>query len=168
MTERTDDSPSGKLMETLLAGLSQFDNDVRSERTVVGMREAISRGRYCWLAPIGYLNTRQKHGPSLAPDAERAPFVVHAFELIASGSSAPDALRMVTQRGLRTMKGRAVSLQTFRTMLQNPVYAGRVHARKWQQQALGDFSPLIAADLFERVQAALSRRSAVAPYRSPT
>jgi site-specific DNA recombinase len=165
VTERTDDSPTGKLMETVLAGLHQFDNDVRAERTIDGMQEALNRGRFCWLAPLGYLNARQKHGPSLLPDPDRATLIADAFELIASGRSAPEALRAVTDRGLRTMKGRPVSLQTFRTLLQNPIYAGRIQARKWNQERPGDFSALITAELFDRAQAALSRRPLSAGYR---
>ena len=37
-TEPIDDTSTGKLMEGVLAAFAQFDNDVRSERTLAGMR----------------------------------------------------------------------------------------------------------------------------------
>ena len=40
VTEPIDDSSSGKFIETILAGVAQFDNDVRAERTKSGMRAA--------------------------------------------------------------------------------------------------------------------------------
>src|SRR5258708_5534386 len=39
-TEPIDDSSSGKFIESMIAAVSQFDNDVRSERTVAGMKAA--------------------------------------------------------------------------------------------------------------------------------
>ena len=75
VTERIDETPAGKLMETMLAGLAQFDNDLRAERTVVGMKEAVSRGRWVWAAPLGYENSRDRVGPSLRPDPVRAPLI---------------------------------------------------------------------------------------------
>lgn len=45
-TEPIDDSSSGKLMETMLAAFSQFDNDVKAERTIVGQKAAIAAGRW--------------------------------------------------------------------------------------------------------------------------
>ena len=41
-TEPTGNSPTEKLIETMLAGVAQMDNDVRSERTKNGMRAAIA------------------------------------------------------------------------------------------------------------------------------
>src|SRR5665213_2329094 len=41
VTETIDETSSGKFMETIFAGVAQLDNDVRSERTVAGMKSAI-------------------------------------------------------------------------------------------------------------------------------
>jgi DNA invertase Pin-like site-specific DNA recombinase len=44
VTEPIDESPSGKLMEGILAAMAQFDNDVKSERVTAGMDAARERG----------------------------------------------------------------------------------------------------------------------------
>jgi DNA invertase Pin-like site-specific DNA recombinase len=46
VTEPIDDSPSGRLMEGILASMAQFDNDVRSERVTAGLKAAVGRGRW--------------------------------------------------------------------------------------------------------------------------
>src|SRR5215831_5187094 len=74
-TEPIDDTATGKLMEGVLAAFAQFDNDVRSDRTRAGMRAALERGRWTFLAPLGYLNAHRTTGRSLIPDPERAPLV---------------------------------------------------------------------------------------------
>ena len=38
VTEPIDPNPEGRLMETILAGFTQVDNDIRATRTVQGMR----------------------------------------------------------------------------------------------------------------------------------
>src|SRR6266699_796032 len=43
-TEQIASNPEGKLMETILAGFAQFDNDIRATRTVQGMRRRIQEG----------------------------------------------------------------------------------------------------------------------------
>ena len=69
VTEPIDESPTGKLMEGVLASFAQFDNDQRSERTKTGMQAAINIGRWTFQAPIGYLNVRDTNGnPTLALD----------------------------------------------------------------------------------------------------
>ena len=67
-TEPIDDTSTGKLMEGVLAAFAQFDNDVRSERTLAGMRAALALGRWTFKAPIGYLNAPKWSSSSLVHD----------------------------------------------------------------------------------------------------
>src|SRR3984885_14805010 len=54
VTEPIDTKPEGKLMETILAGFAQFDNDIRAMRTVQGMRRKVPEGIFPWKPPLGY------------------------------------------------------------------------------------------------------------------
>src|SRR5437762_2554234 len=54
VTEPIDSKPEGKLMETILAGFAQFDNDIRAMRTVKGMRRKIQEGIFPWRPPLRY------------------------------------------------------------------------------------------------------------------
>lgn len=159
VTESFDDSALGKFVENMMAVVAQLDNDVRAERTVAGMKAAIQAGRWTFHPPLGYLRRVDESGrTTIAPDPERAPLVRKAFELCAGGlNSKRDVLRMVTWLGLRTLRGNQVSPQTFQQMLRNPIYAGWLSVRRWDdlERQRGDFEPIVSDALFEEAQAVL-------------
>ena len=61
-TEPIDDSSTGQLMEGIIATIAQFDNDVRSERTVAGMKARLERGDWTFPPPLGYLKAVTERG----------------------------------------------------------------------------------------------------------
>jgi site-specific DNA recombinase len=159
VTEAFDDSPGGKLQETILAAIAQFDNDVRADRTKVGMLEGLARGRWMWKAPLGYVKG-DRSSPSLLPDPVSARLVQLAYERMASRrTTRREVLAEVTSRGLVTRRGRPLSLQSFGNMLCNPLYMGRVVVSKWEFDGPGHFEALVSPELFESVQVALEGRS---------
>ena len=74
-TDPIDDTSTGKLIEGVLAAFAQFDNDVRSKRTLAGMRAALSLGQWTFKAPLRYLNAAKWSSSSLVHDRERGPLV---------------------------------------------------------------------------------------------
>ena len=118
-------------MEGVIASFAQFDNDQRSERTEAGMRAALQLGRWTFKAPLGYLNSGTERGPSLVHDLDRVPLVRLAFTLVADGRPVADVLRTINAAGLKAAKGGHPSLQSFRSLLQNPIYAGTIRIPKW-------------------------------------
>lgn len=152
VTEPIDDSSTGRLMEGVLASFAQFDNDLRSDRTIVGMTEAAKAGKWVHQAPMGYL-TGKAGQPSLIPDPERAEHVRNAFELIATGRYRKrQVIDKTNARGFKTKKGGELTTQTFSKMLRNPLYAGRIVLESFQVNTKGDFEPIISEELFRRVQ----------------
>ena len=165
VTEPIDDSPSGKLMEGILAAMAQFDNDVRSERVTAGMKAAVDRGRWVWAAPIGYLNANARAGASLIPDPATAPHVQAAFTLCADGVTGRRLIRQLTAIGLRTKRGRPMSQSRLYELLNHPVYAGEIRSTAFGADVRGDFEPLVSRELFDLVQVRLGRSRAAAPRR---
>lgn len=55
--------------------MHQFENDLRSERTRAGMREAAERGQWCWPASVGYVNRRAARCESSVPPSARCGVV---------------------------------------------------------------------------------------------
>ena len=160
VTEPIDETAVGRLNEGLMSLISQFDNNVKAERTVVVMTAALELGRWTHRAPIGYLNGDTKKGePSLIPDLERAPLMRRAFELAAEHPIV-DVLRECKRLGLTTRKGLPVAKQTLSAALRNPLYVGRVNSPRFGlKDVKGDFEALISETLFMRVQAALAGRA---------
>lgn len=155
VTEPIDESPSGKLMEGILAAMAQFDNDVKSERVTVGMQAALERGRWVNRPPLGYV-AGGRGGPSLVPDPTRAPMIREAFALCAAGIRGRALIQRLTAMGLRTRHGHALTPTTLYPLLQNRAYLGYLKGRHTAADVRGDFEPLVEAEVFARVQAALT------------
>src|SRR5260370_786810 len=81
-SEPTGNSPTEKLLETVLASFAQHDNDVRSERTKNGMKARFMAGLLTNHAPLGYLNQK---GYALK-NPETFDTVKKAWDLMATGT----------------------------------------------------------------------------------
>lgn len=168
VTEPIEDSPIGNFLETVLAGVSQLDNDVKAVRTKAGMKAALESGRWPFPASLGYLhNGRPKGQSNIAPDSPRAPLIRKIFELHSTGLyTRPQVRDIVHDLGLRTRKGKKVSLQTFGAILKNPIYAGVMESRILDTPEIGHFEHLIDRALFDKVQTVLNgKKHTVTPYQ---
>src|SRR5213592_4419848 len=67
VTEPIDSNPEGNLMETILAGFAQFDNDIRATRTVQGMRRKLQEGIFPWKPPLGYRSSTRNDEKRTSP-----------------------------------------------------------------------------------------------------
>ena len=161
VTETIDDTPVGKLTENVVVSFHQFDNDIKSVRSKIGMKDAVERGRFVWKAPLGFLNGREPAPhPSLVHDPASAPLVRRAFEMVASGVSRGDARRRVHALGLRGQGGGDLSVQSFNYLLRNHVYRAWVASKKWGGSGFrGDFEPIVDDTLFWIVQRRLTPAS---------
>ncbi len=126
-TEQIDGSPTGELMETLLAGMARFENRLRVDRTI-GVEKILTKEGY-WVrpAPTGFRNGRKDGKPVLLPtDAPGQWELLRAgLRKQASGAFtlAEIAEEMRTQ-GLRTRVGNLVGKQTWMNICRSPVYGG--------------------------------------------
>ena len=71
--EKIDESPSGKFMEGIMASVSQFDNDLRSEKVTDALWKRVTDGLYPWRPPPGYMvDPNRPANTKLAPHAPGA------------------------------------------------------------------------------------------------
>ena len=155
-TENFDTTPSGKFMESVLADVAQFDNDMRTERCIGGMRQAMLEGRYVWIAPLGYDNVRINDKSTIAQN-EIAPFVLQTFEAIAQNrASIEETRKEMLKKGLTNTSGNPLSRAQFYRILKNQVYAGWIV--KFGERHKGIYDPIVSEDLFEQVQRVLKHR----------
>ena len=77
------------------------------------------------------------------------------FRNVANGQDVAVVLRRLNGLGVRGSRGKRLSLQSFRTLLRNPLYVGRIYVPKWEINVDGDFEPLIDDATFRQVQAQL-------------
>ena len=79
-----------------------------------------------------------------------------AFLRVADGTPVAQVLREINPAGMRGAAGRPLSLQTFRAILRNPIYAGRIALPRWGIDCTGDVEPLVGESAFRRVQRRLA------------
>lgn len=156
-TEYFENTPAGRFMENIISNVSQFDNDVRTERAVNGSRDAMVEGRYVWIAPYGYDNIKVAGKGTIAPN-EFAPILRQTFEEIAKNEYPVEVIRRkMFHIGLVSKKGKPVSRSHFYRMLKNEVYAGWII--KFGERHKGVFQPIVPEELFEQVQKILKYRN---------
>jgi len=169
VTEPIDSKPEGKLMETILAGFAQFDNDIRAMRTVQGMRRKIQDGIFPWGPPLGYKSSVTSGEKKTQPDEPAQPifgFLQRAWKEFASGAYTKTEMRRVlTTRGVRTVKGHPLSLQSLDNLFRNPYYAG-VLVDPWSgEEHEGKHVPMVSRDEFAQVQQNSVRRNYSVPHQ---
>jgi site-specific DNA recombinase len=143
-------------------------SDQHSEKTAARMKSAFEDGRWCRPAPLGYhsVGTKSKGQSNIVPLEQEANLVIKAFELVQLGHDRPSAvLRMMTEMGLRSKKGKTLTLHVFLKMLRNPVYIGKMKSKKWGT-AQGLHKPIVGEHTFRNVQLVLSGKKPIAaPYK---
>lgn len=158
-TEPTGNSPTEKLIETMLAGFAQLDNDVRSERTKNGMRARFLSGLHTGVVPLGYIN----ENGYVTKDPQTFDNMQKAWELMATGNKTlAEMARIMNQWGLRhTLKGKEYSLrrQTLQRFFRNKFYLGILTSTKYSEEVRGQHPPMVTEQQFYRVQAILDGRN---------
>jgi site-specific DNA recombinase len=144
------------MVEARLSTLAQWDNEVRSERTIAGMTTATRHGKWCYKAPVGYLNDPNSPG-GLRPDPSRVDLVKKAFELFDGGFTKGEVLLRIRAAGLTMPKsGKLISAQTLDKLLRNPPYCGWITSTGWDIEVRGDFAPIVDEARFRRTSERLS------------
>ena len=157
-TESFENTPAGKLSETMLSAFAQFDNDVRSQRTFEGMKARALKGLWPGIAPWGYVNTKDEAGSKIiAPELTRAPIVKMLFEQYATGKySFKELAKIANKSGQKSRHGCKICKQLVEKIIKNPIYCGRVVVPKFGVDIKGAHKAIITKELFE--EANLSKK----------
>ncbi len=157
VTEPIDESPMGTLMDTMLSGFAEFDNEIRKARTVGGMVARLEQGGWPHGAPVGYKRSRTAGSVVSVEPNEDAPKVKKFLEEFASGAyKVEDARELAFSLGITTKQGKKKSWQPVKDMLRNPIYAGYVRSDyTGGKMHKGIHEPLISEAIYYRNQAIL-------------
>jgi site-specific DNA recombinase len=164
VTEPIDANPEGKLMETILAGFAQFDNDLRATRTVQGMRRKIQEGIFPWRPPFGYrssvIGDEKKTLPDV-PDETVFRLLQKAWKEFATGTHTQAEMgRLMGAWGLTTARGRrSFSPESVNALFINPFYAGILRDPWSGEEYEGKHLAMVTREDFARVQQVLARRN---------
>jgi site-specific DNA recombinase len=164
--ERIDDSPAGRLLYTVMAGVNAFRSRGDAVKVKAGLERKHAEGGTIGLAPIGYINTRARiegrEVRTVALDEERAPMVRTAFDAFASGEHSITTLcDLLGGIGLKTKEtpkkpAKALSRSGVYRILQDRYYVGQVTRNGVSRP--GRHPKLIDEATFEKVQELLVTR----------
>ncbi len=168
VTEPIDAKPEGRLLETILAGFAQFDNDIRASRTLHGMRRKIQEGLFPWKPPLGYRSERRSGTKKTEPDQPDMPtftILQQGWIDLASGRyTKAEIKRLMTKRGFQTKAGRPVSSQTIDNIFNDIFYAGLIRDPWSGEEYPGKHFPMISRETFDTVQRIIHRRNRSIPH----
>lgn len=150
-SEPTGNSPTEKLLETVLASFAQHDNDVRSERTKNGMRTKFLLGLVTNHTPLGYINQK---GYALK-DPKTFDRYKKAWDLMATGTKSLREMKEIMQSWGLPVAG----AQTVHHMFRNKFYMGVLTSKSYPEEVKGQHIPMVTTEQFYKVQAILEGRN---------
>ncbi|MFM2423765.1 MAG: hypothetical protein RLZZ70_152, partial [Candidatus Parcubacteria bacterium] len=170
VTEPITDDPQGQLMETMLAGFAQFENEIRKQRCTSGMQGALRKGLFIWNPKPGYKRTKKLVRRVTEPDIldeTIAPLLRRGMLLYAEGNiSISELARTTAKWGLRTRTGISFGKQRWSEVLEDKYYAGFIIDPWTGDEYLGQHEPLISLDKYLKIQSIKKKYSKNAEIRS--
>ena len=149
------DDPSGDFMEGIYHLFSQFDNQLRKDKSMTGMIEKLKQGYWPFLPPTGYTNlyqgrTADQHELVIN---ERGVLLKKAFEWKAN-----DDLSLVEIAKRLNARGWDVPAKRLSHFFINPFYCGYIVSKMVPGELIeGKHPPLISKDTFIRVHQNLQK-----------
>ena len=140
----------GRLQENFFHMLNNFDNRLKSDRTIINTREVMEKGFWPYITPMGYNNLKPKH---------RACF--HEYVITDQGKQIKRGFQMIAEEKYQfkeiienlQLRGVSITRSSFRQVFTNPFYAGYVTGKLVGGKLIkGQHPPLIDIDTFMKVQ----------------
>ena len=153
VAEDVDNTPTRKLIETVVEGMDEFRAFDLSRGVTSGMREAASRG--FWISshvPFGYRRVPVQDGPKkrskLETDVATAPVVKRIFDMVEAGRTTVDIARILNEEGIASSKGKPWSKTSVHSILTNEVYTGTL---LWGASAKSKIDPVRVEKAFPAI-----------------
>ena len=154
VTEPIDSNPEGKLLETILAGFAQFDNDIRAMRTVQGMKRKLLEGIFPWKPPLGYKSATARTEKKNEADKSQQPtfnLLQKAWQEFATGAyNKAEIRRLMASWGILTRNGRPLPVQSIDNLFRNKYYAG-ILVDPWSgEECEGKHVPMVSRQIIRK------------------
>ena len=154
-TETIGETPEGKLMQNIIASFAQYDNDAKSQRTKIGMKQAVEEGRWIWVAPFGYEYER-RNDKSYLVFSKHKIIVEFIFTSFLKGKRQYEIVSDLRKKGFK------FGNQKITDILSNPIYISKIRTKLCEGLVDGIHEPIIDEITFYKVQSKLGNE-----YKSP-
>lgn len=151
-TENIDETAIGRMSEGMLSLQAEYDNTIRSQRTIDGNIQAFEEGRYIFKPPLGYRRIRNPKVNIELKEVE-SDYVREVFVEITKGEFNLDLLR---QR-LNKKYDLHIPKSTFHRIPTRKAYCGLVdkYEKEWEM----GYSPIISREMFFKTQEMLNLKN---------
>lgn len=124
-----------------------------SDNVKRGNEQKIRSGQWTGRAPIGYLNiTTENDRLWIVPDPERSRFIQKIYQVYGQGNSSMIMLaKQMKEEGLRSLKGKALSVSMIEQILKNPFYYGLMRLKGSEHPH--KYEKLISEEIWHRAEA---------------
>jgi hypothetical protein len=145
VTEPFDDSAIGTFTADLFSIIAQLDNNVRAERSVVGMKQALKEGRWLWEPPFGYNKEYINQKSYIRPNADK-DMVIKIYSDFISGKKQFEIENDLKLSGINLTK------QHINKILRNYIYIGKIKTSFFDEIINGLHEPIIDEVTFYKAQ----------------
>lgn len=155
VTQPTDtNTPSGSLQQNIQFIFSQYDNDLRREKCMAGVKEKLLKGYWPHKAPIGYDQVTKSKEQQITVNAKgkliRKAFLWKAEE----GLSSQEILSRLKAQGLY------LAPQSLSDLFRNPFYCGLITHNMLDGQVIeGKHEKLVSKEVFLKANGVLAKNA---------
>jgi site-specific DNA recombinase len=122
VTENIDDSPEGRVMESVLIAFAEYYSSNLRREVLKGLNDNASKGKITGgLPPFGFNILEDK---TLVINEDQATAVRKIFEMKAEGESLDAICHWINKHGYTTWTGKPMNRNTIRSILLNDKYKG--------------------------------------------
>lgn len=154
-------TPAGMMQQDVFFVFSKYDNDIRKDKCLAGMREKLSKGYIHGVTPFGYTNLNPGRSK------EQQLVINEEGELLRKAFHMKAKYKLSNAEIARRLKpyGWNRSYKKFTLYFKNPFYCGIITSSLIPGEVIeGKHPPLISKELFFKVEAILNKRNNVGTY----
>lgn len=137
---------AGELQQNVQFIFSEYDNSLRREKCVTGMKEFLRQGYRAGRAPFGYRHELTHERQKIVIDEVKGPVIRKAFELRGQGATIEDVALQCKAMG------HYIDPKRLSEMLRNVFYCGYIQNRIIGDELVkGKHEPLVSEELFLKI-----------------
>lgn len=120
-TQKIDDSPEGRMMESVIEAMDEYYSDNLGLEVKKGLRENAYSGKHIGVAPLGFYTDEEG---KLREDKKTSYLVRTMFDMYSQGYGMQTIALALNKKGYRTPRGKHFSTKAISAILNNERYTG--------------------------------------------
>lgn len=171
------ETAAGKLSLQMLGVIAEFQRNTIVENVQMGMKQRARNGKWNGGQVLGYdvveIPSSKGNESTLRINPIEAALVRKIFCMYASGKGLRSIANQLNHEGFKTKPGNAFSSVAVKTIINNPVYIGKIRynvRENWSEKRRkgtnpnpiivdGEHEPIVTQDQWEAVQALFTKKS---------